>query len=293
MIWVIGCNGMLGTELCRMLKNKGIDFEGTGRSVDIADYSLLEKFAQGKNIDFIVNCAAYTAVDKAESDFDLAAKLNTDGPGNIARLAKKIGAKLIHISTDYVFGGTSTSPLTEDLTVSPLGVYGKTKAEGEKAVMEETCEYYILRTAWLYGWDGKNFVYTMIRAMNSHPSVKVVDDQKGSPTFCADLAEVILKITEKNIPYGIYHVADLGEISWFDFASEIKRQGAKYGYVTNTGCAVNPCTTADYPTPAKRPAYSVLSKEKIQRALGIKLPGWKESLAVFMESPFFDKEMIK
>lgn len=293
MIWVIGCNGMLGTELCRLLKENKIDFEGTDRSVDITDFSSLEKFSSGKKFDFIVNCAAYTAVDKAETESFLAEKLNADGPGNIARLAKKIGAKLIHISTDYVFDGTSSSPIAEDFPISPLGVYGKTKADGEKAVQKETSEYYILRTAWLYGWDGKNFVYTMIRAMNTHAAVKVVNDQKGTPTFCGDLAKVILKIIEKNIPYGIYHVTDLGEISWWDFAVEIKKQGIERGLITNPACAVNSCATADYPTPAKRPAYSVLSKEKIQNALGINLPDWKESLRVFMESSLFNREMIR
>lgn len=293
MIWVIGANGMLGTELCRLLKENNIDFEGTDRSVDITDFAALFSFAAGKKIDFIVNCAAYTAVDKAESDQALAEKLNADGPRNIARVAKKIGAKLIHISTDYVFDGTASSPLTENLPVKPIGVYGETKALGEKAVQEETSEYYILRTAWLYGWDGKNFVYTMIRAMNSHPAVKVVDDQKGTPTFCGDLACVIIKITQKNIPYGIYHVTDEGETTWFGFACEIKNQAEKAGLITNKSCKVNPCTTSEYPTPAKRPAYSVLSKRKIQDALEIKLPEWKESLKVFLESSNFNKEMIK
>lgn len=293
MIWVIGCHGMLGTELCRLLSENKIDFEGTDRNVDMTDFSSLESFAAGKKIDFIINCAAYTAVDKAESDKDLAEKLNVEGPRNIARLAKKIGAKMIHISTDYVFDGSASSPLTEDLPVKPIGVYGETKAAGEKAVQEETDEYYILRTAWLYGWDGKNFVYTMIRAMNTHPAVKVVNDQRGTPTFAGDLANVIIKITKKNIPYGIYHVTDLGEITWFDFTNEIKSQAENLGLLTNKECKVNPCTTAEYPTPAKRPAYSVLSKEKIQSALGIKLPDWKESLSVFLKSQNFNKEMIK
>lgn len=293
MVWIIGSNGMLGTELCRLLKESKIDFEGTDRSVDITDFGVLEAFSAGKKFDFIVNCAAYTAVDKAESDESLARKLNADGPRNIARLAKKTGAKLIHISTDYVFDGTASSPLIEDLPVRPIGVYGITKALGEKAVQEETSEYYILRTAWLYGWDGKNFVYTMIRAMNSHPAVKVVNDQKGTPTFCADLADVIIRIIQKNIPYGIYHVTDEGETTWFDFACEIKSQAEKAGFITNKSCKVNPCATSEYPTPAKRPAYSVLCKRKIQDALGIKLPEWKESLRIFLDSPDFNKEMIK
>ncbi len=295
MIWVIGGKGMLGTEVCRQLEENKIDYVGSDRDVDMTDFSSLEGFASGKNIDFIVNCAAYTAVDKAESEPDLAEKLNSDGPRNIARLAKKIGAKLIHISTDYVFDGSGDSPRTEDMPIAPLGVYGKTKANGEKAVAEETSEYYILRTAWLYGWAGKNFVYTMIRAMNTHDAVKVVDDQKGSPTFCGDLAHVIIEIIQRkgSVPYGIYHVTNNGEITWWDFTCEIKKQAIEKGYMTNKDCVVNKCTTAEYPTPAKRPAYSVLSKDKIQKILGITLPQWQDSLNKFLTSSFFEKDRIE
>ncbi|MCR5125941.1 MAG: dTDP-4-dehydrorhamnose reductase [Treponema sp.] len=298
MVWVIGCNGMLGTELCREFKNGGIEFTGTDRNVDMTDFSSLESFSSsllsgGKKIDFIVNCAAYTAVDKAESDEAFARKLNSDGPGNIARLAKKIGAKLVHISTDYVFDGSADSPLTENMKINPLGVYGKTKAEGESAVAAEASEFYILRTSWLYGWDGKNFVYTMIRAMNTHESVKVVNDQRGTPTFCADLANVILTIIRSgNVPFGIYHVSDLGETTWFGFAEEIKRLGVKYGFISNTGCTVNPCLTFEYPTPAKRPAYSVFDKSKIISAVGNIIPEWKISLEKFMQSDLFDRTKI-
>lgn len=290
-VWVIGCNGMLGSEVCRTLSENGIDFLGTDSDVSILNYSALEDFDSGKGISLIVNCAAYTAVDRAESEVEKARALNADGPRNIARLAKKLGVPFIHISTDYVFGGDTAPlgnrlPYTEDMPVNPIGVYGATKAEGEKAIAEETDDFYILRTAWLYGWSGKNFVYTMIRAMNSRESVKVVDDQKGTPTNCVTLANVILKIIEKRaggemVPNGVYHVTDLGEITWFDFAKEIFAQGVERGLVTNRGCAVNPCTTEEYPTPAKRPAYSVLDKTKVQRTLGITLPDWRESLARF------------
>ncbi len=175
-----------------------------------------------------------------------------------------------------------------------MGVYGVTKADGEKSVASNTSEYYILRTAWLYGWAGKNFVYTMIRAMNTHEFVKVVADQKGTPTFAGDLAKVIITIISKNdVPYGIYHVTDLGEITWWDFTNEIKKQGIEMGWVTNKNCAVNPCKTEEYPTPAKRPAYSVLCKDKIQKTLGITLPDWKESLEVFLKSDLFDKTRIQ
>ncbi len=285
---------MLGTELARQLTENKIDFVGTDRNVDITDPQILASFAKGKSFSYIVNCSAYTAVDKAESEEELARKLNEDGPKNIANLARQIGAKVIHISTDYVFDGTGSSPYSEDMPIAPIGIYGKTKAAGEEALRQNLDQHYILRTAWLYGWAGKNFVYTMIRAMNNHESVKVVNDQKGSPTFAGDLASVIIKIIQKgNVPYGTYHCTDLGEITWWDFTNEIKKQGIEAGLVTNKDCVVNPCTTAEYPTPAKRPAYSVLSKDKIQKALGITLPHWQESLRVFLQSPLFDKEKIK
>lgn len=200
---------------------------------------------------------------------------------------------MIHISTDYVFDGNGINPYIEDMKTSPIGVYGKTKLAGENAVKQNLNEYYIIRTAWLYGWAGKNFVYTMIKAMNTHDSVKVVNDQKGSPTFAGDLADVIIKIIKKNdVAYGTYHCTDLGEITWWDFTNEIKKQGIERGLITNKECIVNPCTTDEYPTPAKRPAYSVLSKDKIQNALKIKLPEWQESLKIFLDSELFDKSRI-
>ncbi len=294
MIWLIGCKGMLGSEIARQLEENKIDFVGTDRDVDFTNSQACEDFVKDKQIDFIINCAAYTAVDKAESDFDMAEKLNVQGPAVIAALSKKIGATLIHISTDYVFDGTAASPLSEEMSVSPLGVYGKTKAAGEKAVIENTDKYYILRTAWLYGWAGKNFVYTMIRAMNMRDSVSVVNDQKGSPTFAGDLAKVILTIIDKgNVEYGIYHCTDLGEITWWDFTNEIKKQAAECGLIQNPNCIVTPCTTKEYPTPAKRPAYSVLSKDKIQKALDLKLPDWKDSLHIFLSGQLFDKSRIE
>lgn len=294
MIWLIGCKGMLGTEISRQLSKKNIDFVGTDIDVDITAPQALAGFIKGKDISYIINCSAYTAVDKAESDADFAKKLNEDGPRNIANLANQIHAKMIHISTDYVFDGTGTEPYTEDMSVAPIGVYGRTKSAGEAAVKQNLKEYYIIRTAWLYGWAGKNFVYTMIKAMNSHDSVKVVNDQKGSPTFAGDLANVIIQIINKDdVPYGTYHCTDLGEITWWDFTNEIKHIGVEKGIITNKECVVNPCTTDEYPTPAKRPAYSVLSKDKIQKALKITLPDWKQSLKVFIDSEMFDKERIQ
>lgn len=294
MIWLIGCKGMLGTEIARQLKENEIEYVGTDIDVDITNPQALAEFVKGKEISYIVNCSAYTAVDKAESDAEFAKKLNEDGPRNIANLANQIHAKMIHISTDYVFDGTGSSPYTEDMQIAPIGVYGKTKAAGESAVRQNLNEYYIIRTAWLYGWAGKNFVYTMIKAINSHDSVKVVNDQKGTPTFAGDLAGVIIKLIRKNdVPFGTYHCTDLGEITWWDFTNEIKKIGSEFGLVTNNQCVINPCTTEDYPTPAKRPAYSVLNKEKIQKALNVRLPDWRESLRLFLQSPLFDKGRIQ
>ncbi|MBQ5632151.1 MAG: dTDP-4-dehydrorhamnose reductase [Treponema sp.] len=289
MVWLIGCKGMLGTEIARQLKNSNIDYIGTDIDVDITKLEVLEDFAnKNPKIDWIINCSAYTAVDKAEDDKDFANLLNNIGPKNISSVAKKINAKMIHISTDYVFDGTGTTPYTEDMDVKPIGVYGQTKADGEKSVIDSGCEYYIFRTAWLYGYDGKNFVYTMLKLMESKQELSVVSDQKGTPTFAGDLANCVIKtITSKNqIPCGIYHCTDLGEITWYDFACEIYKQGKATGKLSNE-CKINPCSTDEFPTKAKRPAYSVLSKEKIQQALGIALPMWNESLNVFMNSPLF------
>ena len=300
MIWLIGCNGMLGTEVSRQLKDNKIDFTGTDREVDFTDEKTVSDFASDKDIDFIINCAAYTAVDKAESEVDLCRKLNIKGPEVVAKYAKQTGATLLHISTDYVFDGTGSSPRTEYMPIAPIGVYGVTKAEGEKAVSDNTDKYYILRTAWLYGWAGKNFVYTMIKAMNTHDAVKVVNDQKGTPTFAGDLAKVIIEFYKRAanhnpVEYGIYHCTDLGEITWWDFTNEIKKQGIEAGWINETGkqCVVNPCTTEEYPTPAKRPAYSVLCKDKIQKALGIGLPYLKDSLQFFLRNPMFDITRIE
>jgi dTDP-4-dehydrorhamnose reductase len=289
MVWLIGCKGMLGTEIARQLKNSNIDYIGTDIDVDITKLEVLEDFAnKNPKIDWIINCSAYTAVDKAEDDKDFANLLNNIGPKNISSVAKKINAKMIHISTDYVFDGTGNIPYTEDMDVKPIGVYGQTKADGEKSVIDSGCEYYIFRTAWLYGYDGKNFVYTMLKLMESKQELSVVSDQKGTPTFAGDLANCVIKtITSKNqIPCGIYHCTDLGEITWYDFACEIYKQGKATGKLSNE-CKINPCSTDEFPTKAKRPAYSVLSKEKIQQTLGITLPMWNESLNVFMNSPLF------
>ena len=287
MIWLIGYKGMLGTELSLLLEKQSIPFVGTDREVDIADPAALEKFAQAQSFTWIINCAAYTAVDKAEDDAETCRRLNTLGAGNIAACAKKTGARLIHLSTDYVFDGTGNRPYTEDDATAPIGVYGVTKRDGELAVMENNPRSYIIRTAWLYGEYGNNFVHTMLRLMNERDEVKVVDDQRGSPTWAFDLASAALAVITaadggKNIPFGIYHYTNEGNISWFDFAKEIYHQGRELGRV-NKDCAVKPCASAEYPAKVKRPAYSVLDKSKIKAALGIDIPAWDKSLKEFLK----------
>jgi len=296
MIWLIGNKGMLGTELSLLLEKSGYSFIGTDCEIDITDAKALEKFVGNQSIDWIINCAAYTAVDKAEDDIDNCRRLNTLGAGNIASCAKKIGARLIHISTDYVFDGNGIKieetdvfrPYREDDATNPIGVYGLTKRDGEIKVFEENKNTYIIRTAWLYGKYGNNFVHTMLRLMKERDKVKVVNDQRGSPTWAFDLAEAIIAFIKagqagKDVPYGIYHFTDEGEISWFDFAKEIYDQGRILGILTGK-CDVMPCTSSEFPAKVKRPAYSVLDKSKIKSTLVINIPAWEKSLKEFLKS---------
>jgi dTDP-4-dehydrorhamnose reductase len=287
---------MLGTELSLLLEKSGLPFVGTDREVDITDTAALEQFAEKQPIGWIINCAAYTAVDKAEDDAENCRRLNALGAGNITACAKNTGARLIHVSTDYVFDGKGITaegtgiprPYREDDATNPIGVYGLTKRDGEIAVLENNPRSYIIRTAWLYGRHGGNFVHTMLRLMNERDEVKVVDDQRGSPTWTFDLASAVLAFIKnvdagKDIPFGIYHYTNEGNITWFDFAKEIFRQGRKGGQIAKD-CAVKPCTSAEYPAKVKRPAYSVLDKSKIKAALGIEIPAWDKSLTEFLKS---------
>ena len=269
---------MLGRELSSALRRSGLPFLATGREVSIVDEAALSSFAENKAIRWIVNCAAYTAVDQAEEEIDRCAALNRDGPANLARLAQRIGASLLHLSTDHVFDGALTRPYTEDDAVRPVNVYGRTKAEGEEAALAACERTVIVRTAWLYGGDGPHFVTAMLSLMRERPSVGVVADQRGTPTWTRDLAAAILTILRQEEPqYGIYHFTDSGETTRHGFATEIKRLGLAYGLLAHD-CEVRKLTTAQYPANAKRPAYSVLSKEKIMAVYGVQVPDWKISL---------------
>ena len=282
MIWLIGNKGMLGSELAQVLAASGLEFAGSDREVNILDPEAIAGFTEGKKIEWIVNCAAYTAVEKAEDEVELCSRLNIDGPENIARAALALGARLIQISTDYVFDGSSTRPYREDDPVAPIGVYGRTKAEGEARVRAACPDHIILRTAWLYGTHGPNFVNTMLKLMRERDKIGVVADQRGTPTYAADLASAILSILRSPQPvYGTFHFTDLGETTWHEFAVAIRRLGREHGLLPHD-CAIDPLTTAQYPTKVRRPAYSVLSKEKIVEAYGLKIPKWEESLQIYI-----------
>jgi dTDP-4-dehydrorhamnose reductase len=301
MIWLIGNKGMLGTELSLVLERQGLAFTGTDRELDITDCAALDAFAEkllsrstDGSLNWIVNCAAYTAVDKAEDDTEACRRLNVQGARNIAGTAARIKARLIHFSTDYVFDGKGIKengefrPYREDDTTNPTGTYGLTKRDGENAVFEETSAVYIIRTAWLYGEYGNNFVHTMLRLMRERDAVTVVNDQRGSPTWAYDLAETVIVIFEalnsgRDIPFGIYNFTNEGNISWYDFAREIYTRGRKIGILTGD-CTVKPCTSAEFPARVKRPAYSVLDKSKIRNTLGITIPSWDTSLAKFLDT---------
>jgi dTDP-4-dehydrorhamnose reductase len=283
MIWLVGDKGMLGAELAETFLRKGLDFVGTGHEMDILDEAGLAAFVAGRDLSWIVNCAAYTKVDRAEDEVEACRRLNAEGPASLASLAHRMGARLLHISSDYVFDGSVERPRREDEAVAPLGVYGRTKAEGEALALAEAPDSVILRTAWLYGRHGPNFVHTMLGLMREKEEVGVVADQRGCPTWTRDLSEAIATILGYASPRpGIYHFTDSGEASWWEFACEIERLGRETGLLKRP-CRIKPLASADYPSRARRPRSSILSIKKIGESFGIRPPEWKESLAKFIE----------
>jgi dTDP-4-dehydrorhamnose reductase len=288
MIWLIGNKGMLGSDIEKLLKKSGIVYCASDREVDIIDYKALDKFVKDKNINWMINCAGYTRVDKAEEEKGESFRLNRDGVRNLALFSKKGKIKLIHISTDYVFDGRKkgTAGYSEDDKTNPINIYGKSKLAGEKEIEEISEEYFIIRTAWLYGKQGNNFVYTMLRLFKESDLVKVVEDQWGSPTYTVDLAEVILKIVENNFKkYGIYHFTNEGMTSWYEFARTIYKKAKRLGLIKdNKKVEIQPIKTEDYPTKALRPRYSVLSKEKIKNEFDLQIRDWDEALDDFLST---------
>jgi dTDP-4-dehydrorhamnose reductase len=274
---------MLGTEVAAALAASGLDFIGSDRDVDILDPGALAAYAEGKGLSWIVNCAAYTNVEKAEDEPEIAMRINAEGPENLAALASKLGARFLHVSTDYVFDGKASRPYLEDDPVGPTAVYGRTKAEGETRVRASCPEHVILRTAWLYGAAGPNFAATMLRLMKEKERIGVVADQRGTPTYAVDLARAIATIVGSAEPeFGTFHYTNLGETTWYEYALEIQRLGLERG-ILERACRVDALTTDQYPTKAKRPGYSVLSTKKIIEAYGLGIPEWRESLALFIK----------
>lgn len=272
MFLVVGANGQLGNELRLLLKEKATYVDRD--ELDITDKNAVEKFFAENSFEAIINCAAYTAVDKAESDEKLAELINVEGPRNLAAS----GLPLIHISTDYVFDGTNSVPYVEEDKPHPQTVYGRTKLAGEQAVMETAKTVIIIRTAWLYSVFGNNFVKTMRRLGAERKSLNVVFDQVGTPTYAADLAQAIVTILPqiKAGTKALYHFSNEGVCSWYDFALAVMAQ-------SDLDCEVLPIESKEYPTPAKRPHYSVLNKSKIKHDFGLKINNWAVSLAECIE----------
>ena len=281
-ILITGAKGMLAKEVIEKFQKENELILTDVEDLDITNEQAVIDYVANTKPDYIINCAAFTAVDKAEECQELAEKINGDGPTNLAKAAKQAKSKLVHISTDYVFGGELdlTKDYKEDDEKKPVTVYGKTKLHGEHGIEENMSDYYIFRTAWLYGIGGKNFVKTMTKLGTDKDELNVVSDQHGSPTYAKDLAEIIYQSVYKKIPYGIYNATNEGYTTWYDFTKEIlSEQGID--------CKINPVTTQEYiemmkVTQAKRPYNSQMSKAKL-KAQGIKVPDWKDGLRRYLE----------
>ena len=276
-ILVTGANGQLGMSLrqrTRAVFTDVTDVPGLETvCLDITDREAVRKLVRSEGIDTLVNCAAYTNVDAAEDNYELAERLNAGAVENLAVVMKEVGGRLIHISTDYVFGKEPyNTPCREDQQGTPTGVYGLTKLHGEQAILQSGVRHVIIRTAWLYSEYGKNFVKTMLRLTAEKPSLKVVFDQVGTPTYAGDLADAILAVAAAGGPDGIYHFSNEGVCSWYDFTKMIAE------YAGRTACDIQPCHSDEFPSKVVRPSYSVLDKTKIKETFGLKIPYWTDSL---------------
>ena len=275
-ILVTGANGQLGCEMRRLGAVSPNNYIFTDvAELDITNADAVMYVAKHYSIDAIINCAAYTNVDKAESDEATAELINATAVANLAAAMKEVGGTLFHVSTDYVFGSEGNTPRTEDMPLNPLGVYGRTKLHGEQAILESGCKALIFRTAWLYSEFGNNFLKTMLRLTAEKEQLNVVFDQVGTHTYAGDLALAIFSIIEAGVyegNEGIYHFSNEGVCSWYDFAVEIAAAAG------NTNCRINPCHSSEFPSPVTRPPYSVLDKTKIKNTFDIDIPHWRESM---------------
>lgn len=274
-ILVTGVKGQLGYDICRILSDRGIEHRG----VDIEDFDITDAVATGNYIedyrpDAIIHCSAYTAVDKAEDNVELCERVNAEGPANIAAAAVRVGAKMMYISTDYVFPGTGEQFYRPDDATGPISVYGKTKLMGEEAVRCATDRHFIVRISWVFGINGANFIKTMLRLAETKADLNVVDDQIGSPTYTYDLSKLLcdMIVSEK---YGTYHATNEGTCSWAEFAAEIMRQAGK-------STVIHPIPTSEYPSRAARPLNSRMSKDKLEENGFSRLPDWKDALARYL-----------
>ena len=293
-VWVTGAHGMLGRAIGRQLEAQSLSWVGTDSELDIADPVEVEQFVGVHRPSLLINCAAYTAVDAAESDVDSARRVNSTGPGVLARAARQRGCDFVHISTDYVFGGQGTVPFREDAAIAPGNVYGVTKAEGESLVAREfdgadprnSSSWWIIRTSWLFGTGRSSFVDTMWTLMKSKEELRVVDDQVGRPTYVEDLASAALAIPARNRqvptpPSGVFHFANQGTTSWYGLACEIRAGMVALGEAVAVQRIV-PVATSEFPRPALRPAYSVLSTERIEREARIIPRDWRLALKEYL-----------
>jgi dTDP-4-dehydrorhamnose reductase len=278
-ILVFGAAGQLGMCIKTVAEEQSLTdivflSSNTG---DILDLEHLETLIESARPAFVINCAAYTAVDKAEDDTARAISLNRDGAENLARICNKHAVKLIHVSTDFVFDGSKPKLLSEDDLAGPLGVYGRTKLEGEQAIAEHLKEFFILRTSWLYSEFGNNFVKTMLKFGKERDELKIIADQVGTPTYGIDLAQTIFSIiNSQSVDYGVYHYSNEGLASWYDFAKAIFE-------IANISVRVKPVTTSEYITRAVRPAFSVMNKDRIKKAFNIEIPYWRDSLVACIQ----------
>ncbi len=286
-ILVTGANGQLGSEMRRLGELSSNNYIFTDiQELDVTDAAAVKSFIEENEVEVVVNCVAYTNVDKAESDEAAAYRVNAEAVENIARAVKAVGGTLFHISTDYVFGIDGNTPRTEEMPLAPLGAYGRTKLAGEEAVARVGCKAIVIRTAWLYSEFGHNFVKTMLRLTAEKESLKVVFDQVGSPTYAGDLALTIFSIIEGDVyegNEGVYHFSDEGVCSWYDFAVEIARLAG------HKNCRIEPCHSSEFPSPVTRPPYSVLDKSKIKSTFGVDIPHWRESLIYCLKRIYASK----
>lgn len=282
-ILVTGANGQLGTHirLSSAQSQHQYLFTDVGE-LDITDKAAVQQYVDSHCVDVVVNCAAYTDVNRAESDKEVADKVNHLAVRYLAEAMVERGGLLVHISTDYVFGGNcNNTPCGEDETPNPTGVYGLTKWKGEEAIAATNCRCVLLRTSWLYSEYGKNFCKTMLSLTDTKPGLSVVFDQVGTPTYAGDLAKAIVQILESDLAMGcegLYHYSNEGVCSWYDFAKEIARQSG------HTSCDIQPCHSDEYPSPVVRPSYSVLDKTKFKQTFGLRIPYWTDSLAVCLQN---------